>query len=132
MGNGEAEWRSAASRAYYAAFHAARIMLRSCGFTAPHGDQVHTYVWMRLANCGHIDLQRAGNRLNELRGMRNLADYDLDHPFVPFDALDQVRDALDILLLLETACTLPVTLARITDAIRVYERDVLGHVSWRP
>ena len=29
----EAEWRSAVSRAYYAAFHVARLLLERCGFS---------------------------------------------------------------------------------------------------
>lgn len=48
----EAEWRSAVSRAYYAAFHEARVLLRGLGFRVPRGDQAHAYLWLRLSNCG--------------------------------------------------------------------------------
>ena len=34
-GSGEASWRSAVSRAYYAAFHTARLLLIHCGFLIP-------------------------------------------------------------------------------------------------
>ena len=131
-GTREAEWRSAVSRAYYAAFHVARALLRACGFTVPQGDQAHAYLWLRLANSGHPDVQRAGNVLNTLRTMRNRADYDLDQPFPHPLAVGQVDAAADVVGLLETAAALPSVLARITDAIRVYERDVLGQVTWQP
>ena len=48
----EAHWRSAVSRAYYAAFHEARRLLGQCGFPAPKGEQAHAYLWLRLSNCG--------------------------------------------------------------------------------
>jgi hypothetical protein len=48
-GGGEADWRSAVSRAYYAAFHEARHLLRELGFPAPRGDQAHAYLWLRLS-----------------------------------------------------------------------------------
>ena len=43
-GASEAEWRSAVSRAYYAAFHEARDLLRNLGFAVPRGDQAHAYL----------------------------------------------------------------------------------------
>jgi hypothetical protein len=70
----EAHWRSAVSRAYYAAFHEARLLLRRCGFAVPRGEQAHAYLWLRLSNCGHPDLAHAGAELNDLRSQRNWAD----------------------------------------------------------
>ena len=55
----EAEWRSASSRAYYAAFHVARRFLLSLGFSVPRADRAHAYPWMRLANSGHPDVEVA-------------------------------------------------------------------------
>jgi uncharacterized protein (UPF0332 family) len=40
-GTTEAEWRSAVSRAYYAAFHVARRLLSELGFTVPRADRAH-------------------------------------------------------------------------------------------
>jgi hypothetical protein len=48
QGASEAEWRSAVSRAYYAAFHVARHLLLSCQFRVPQGERAHAYVWLRL------------------------------------------------------------------------------------
>ena len=66
VANREAEWRSAASRAYYAAFHVARQLLLQWGFVVPSADQAHAYLWLRLANAGHPDVNRAGNDLRYL------------------------------------------------------------------
>jgi len=57
----EGEWRSAVSRAYFAAFHVARRILRQGGFVVPQGDRAHAYLWLRLANSGHPDVDQAGN-----------------------------------------------------------------------
>jgi uncharacterized protein (UPF0332 family) len=131
-GNREAEWRSAASRAYYAAFHVARKLLHQAGFVVPQAEQAHAYLWLRLANAGHPDVERAGNDLIYLRRVRNAADYDLDRPFAQLAALDHVQLATDAAKLLETVVTTPTVLARITDTIKAYERDVLGQVTWQP
>jgi hypothetical protein len=72
----EADWRSAISRAYYAAFHVGCDLLRSLGFTVPRADRAHAHVWLRLSNSGHPDVIKAGADLNDLRGARNRADYD--------------------------------------------------------
>ena len=53
-GTREGEWRSAVSRAYYAAFHVARTLLQDCGFAVPAAEQAHAYLWLRLANAGPI------------------------------------------------------------------------------
>jgi uncharacterized protein (UPF0332 family) len=128
----EAYWRSAVSRAYYAAFHEARRLLRQCGLVAPRGEQAHAYLWLRLSNCGHPDLAHAGAELNDLRSQRNWADYDFDQLLDQPTAADYVQAARDIVDLLEMAATMPALLSQITTVIRVYERDVLGEVTWRP
>jgi hypothetical protein len=132
VGAREAEWRSAMSRAYYAAFHVAIRMFRRAGFTVPRGDQAHGYVWLRLANAGHPDVITTGNELNELRRDRNRADYDLADPFFQRLAIGGVTVADRVVQLLETVESTPHVLAQITAAMRVYERDVLNDVTWRP
>lgn len=131
VGSREAEWRSAASRAYYAAFHVARELLEGCGFVVPTAEPAHSYLWLRLANAGQPDIQAAGNKLRELRRYRNWADYDLRVPFPDFDAVGQVQDADDVIQLLQAVQGSPAIRTRITAAIQVYERDVLKRVTWR-
>jgi uncharacterized protein (UPF0332 family) len=128
----EAEWRSAVSWAYYAAFHTAQRLLLQCGFEVAQGEQVHVYLSRRLANSGHPDVIRAGNDLNFLRQMRNWSDYDLDQPMDHLLATDFVQIADAVIQLLESVPTIPAVQAQITDAMKTYERDVLKEVTWHP
>ena len=48
----EADWRTAISRAYYAAFHESRELLASWGFVIRQADQAHTGVSRRLTCSG--------------------------------------------------------------------------------
>lgn len=41
VASGEAEWRSAVSRAYYAAFHTGRVLLQAMGFVVPAAESAH-------------------------------------------------------------------------------------------
>ena len=77
----EADWRSAISRAYYAAFHVGCDLLRTLGFRVPRADRAHAFVWLRLSNSGHPDVNQAGSDLNQFRGERNRADYDARSTF---------------------------------------------------
>jgi uncharacterized protein (UPF0332 family) len=76
----EADWRSAVSRAYYAAFHVACQLMEGFGFTVPNADRAHGYLWLRLQNCGDAPVETAGRDLNDLRSERNRADYNLRRP----------------------------------------------------
>ncbi len=132
VGPREGDWRSAVSRAYYAAFHVAWELLRQGGFVVPQGDQAHGYLWLRLSNSGHPDVQQTGTDLKELRGARNWADYQLDRPFVQDVALDFTQLGRSIIQQLESLATLPTVLKRVIDTIKIYERDVLKQVTWQP
>jgi hypothetical protein len=127
----EVVWRTAANRAYFAAFHAACELLEHSGFEVPDSEQAHAYLWLRLSNCGHPDISSTGTVLKFLRTTRNVADYKRNETFTHPQATGQVLAALRVLDLLESVQVSPQTLARIADAIRVYERDVLRVVSYR-
>jgi len=131
-GTREAEWRSAVSRAYYAVHHVARQLLDDWGFSVPTADQAHGFVWLRLANCGHPDVQQVGRDLKDMRRIRNWSDYDLDLPFEQTLAVKQVQAGSDMIRLLDAVATTPAVLAAIIDAIKIYERDVLRQVTWQP
>ena len=126
----EADWRSAASRGYYAAFHAARLLFQDLGFVVPHGPQAHAYLWMRLSNCGEPEIVTAGGRLNDLQRFRNRSDYDIQRDIVHTDAATAVAMARRVVERLEDRRTDPARSA-ITTAMRDYERNVLRHVTWR-
>jgi uncharacterized protein (UPF0332 family) len=127
----EAAWRTAAHCAYYAAFHVARSLLSQLGFVVPDADRAHGYLWLRFQNSGHPDVAKAGRDLSEARTVRNGADYDLAAVFTRKLATSQVVLAEGIIETLEQVAGSPATLARITPAMRDYERDVLREVTWR-
>lgn len=130
-GAAEAEWRSAVSRAYYGAFHVARQLLQDLGFQVPRGDQAHAYLWLRLSNCGDPNVQVAGSDLNTLRPERNRSDYDVSLTLRHRDANLQVQAANRIIHMLDAVSKNSIR-QTITNAMRVYERDVLKIVTWAP
>lgn len=129
LGPTEADWRSAASRAYYAAFHVAGELLTDLGFVVPSGERTHAYLWLRLANCGQADVGNAGRNLRFLRSERNGADYDGKRQFHAATARRLVQLALDIIAVLDSARNEPIR-SSITAAMKVFERDVLKQVTW--
>ncbi|MBY0524193.1 MAG: hypothetical protein K2R98_12385 [Gemmataceae bacterium] len=131
-GSGEAEWRTAVSRAYFAAFHVARLTLDSVGFDVPRGEAAHAYLWLRLSNAGQVDLAEAGRRLNDLRSQRNWADYNLNRSFPHLHASHQVQAAAEIVRMLDEAVTMPAVQTAMTAAIEAYERQVLRQSTRRP
>ncbi len=128
----EADWRSAISRAYYAAFHVAIDVLTACGFSVPNGDRAHAYLWLRLSNAGVQAVREAGKDLSALRTSRNFADYELRRSISQTIASLRVQNAKDIIHSLESALASPVIKKQITDAMKIYERDVLQDVTWHP
>lgn len=131
-GSRQADWRTAISRAYYAAFHKACMLLRQGGFRVPDAEQAHAYLWLRLSNSGHPVVNNAGKDLYELRRMRNWADYDFRRPLDGAAAIDHVGIATDIIQLLDQLANEAAIFARVLDAIKNYERDVLRQVTWHP
>ncbi|MBX7103666.1 MAG: HEPN domain-containing protein [Gemmataceae bacterium] len=126
----EAAWRSAVSRAYYAAFHTACEYFRLMGFRVPREERAHKYTAFRLNNSGHPIAERLGLKIDRLRSARNRADYDLDRPFdsdIANDNVDIGREIVDALASLRSSADIQ----SIRDAIRAYERDVLGENTWR-
>jgi uncharacterized protein (UPF0332 family) len=130
-GTTEADWRTAASRAYYAAFHAARQLLLDLGFTVPRADAAHQYLIHRLNNCGEQLIQQEAKVLDRLRKLRNRADYDWHLPFTRHHAQPEPANAQRVVQILDTARQEPVR-TQITDAMKLYERNVLGVVTWHP
>jgi hypothetical protein len=127
----EAAWRTAVSRAYYAAFHVARQLMEDLGFAVPQADRAHAYLWLRLSNCGDPQVERAGMNLNDLRRERNGADYHLVRTIRQAPAQKQCPVAASTIQVLESAALEP-TRTAITDAMKIYERDVLHDVTWHP
>jgi uncharacterized protein (UPF0332 family) len=74
---GAAEYRTAVSRAYYAAHHSARAFLRAVRIQAPIS---HGAVWNALLASQDADVLLAGSDLSTLHADRRKADYDLTDP----------------------------------------------------
>jgi uncharacterized protein (UPF0332 family) len=127
----EAAWRSAVSRAYYAVFHVGRQLLSELGFTVPRDEKAHEFMYRRLNNCGHPQIVAAARRLGTLRDERNRCDYDLYLMIPQTTALLRIQAAQDIIQELDAARNEP-TRTQITDAMKIYERDVLKTVTWHP
>lgn len=127
----EADWRTAASRAYYAAFHVARRLLADLNFTVPRADRAHQYLVFRLSNSGEAAVEQAGRDLETLRRLRNRADYDETPAVTQPQATAAVQMAEGIIQVLDAARQVPARTG-IRDAMIVYERDVLRDVTWQP
>jgi uncharacterized protein (UPF0332 family) len=130
-GTAEADWRSAVSRVYYAAFHIARRLLADLNFTVPRADRAHQYLVFRLSNCGDSTTEQAGRDLETLRRLRNRADYDDAPAVTQAQAAAAVRLAEGIIRALD-AVRLEPTRTQVRDAMVAYERDVLQDVTWHP
>jgi uncharacterized protein (UPF0332 family) len=130
-GPSEVYWRTAVSRAYFFAFHVARSLMEKAGFEVPESDAAHAYLSMRLSNAKHPEIQEAGRGLEDSRRARNRADYRIELPFDEAKANADVLRASAVAGLLEEAAALPTVVERITEVMRIYERDVLRDVTWR-
>jgi uncharacterized protein (UPF0332 family) len=128
-GSDEAEWRTAVSRAYYAAVHVARDLLTGLGFRVPRADRAHDYLYRRLNNSGLATVQFAADRLLELRRLRNWVDYDVGRSYPRAAAISDAVTADRIIQTLDALTSAERT--QITDAMKDYERQV-GDVTWHP
>jgi hypothetical protein len=75
----EENWRSAASRAYYALLHEGDAALRRWGIVKPPGQGIHDFVRKRYG-APHADLRPVRDALDALSRLRNAADYLIDQP----------------------------------------------------
>jgi len=126
----EADLRSAISRAYYGAFHAARQFLVDVGLRWPRKEsyaaEIHIKVRHCLSQSGDADAVLAGDQLWSLRDLRNQADYDLDSTKfkLPARVAAGVRLAPAIVDSLQRCHSEPL-FSQIRGNIRTYARDVL-------
>lgn len=73
-----AEFRSAISRAYYAAYHVGLEFLNKMGFSISKNSEAHDAVCWHFNNSGDEDLKKIATKIGELRAKRNQADYQLN------------------------------------------------------
>jgi uncharacterized protein (UPF0332 family) len=121
----EATYRTAVSRAYYGAFHVARVFLIDLGFVPVRNANVHAFVRRYLSGSGEPELCLSASILRELQAARNRADYNLDDPNVGSQAVAMatVEDAHRIASAVDR-CRTDVSRESIRQAIGDYERQI--------
>lgn len=90
---GAAEYRTAVSRAYYAAFLSCRKALDRIEIRPLRNDGAHKHVVTCLGSSGIEECRVLSDNLDALRTWRNHADYDLDCADV--EQFDTVKDLID-------------------------------------
>ena len=118
--SGGAGYRSAASRAYYGAYHLARQYLNDCGFFC-HSANEHQWVQRHFFYCTFQAANDIGRMLGNLHETRKEADYDLQLVSVESQshAKTSVMRASEISARL-TACQAPANLAQVKFEMEVY------------
>lgn len=121
----EARLRTATSRAYYAAYHAARNLIVACGVEVPWTN-IHDKVQWCLQETSSSLLKSAGGRLGSLRSERNRADYNLDDSKFQKakNSQLQVRVAVEIVTAIESVAGTS-GMTQIREEIRDYAQGVL-------
>jgi hypothetical protein len=124
-GTSPAEFRTAISRAYYAAYNVAVEILEDMGFRVSKGPAGHGEVQHRLSNSGNTDVIRVGSQLVDLHSRRIQADYRLDRTDV--ENLKTVRSLVEqARRMIQTldGCRAEPQRTQIIAAIRDWERKV--------
>ncbi len=80
-GDSEADWRNAASRAYYAAYHRCRGMAQDERVSVPDGGSHHAALADALMHGINTPIRRIGHMLDLCRSRRARADYQIDATF---------------------------------------------------
>ena len=121
--SGEAERRTAVSRAYYSAFHLAKRLVHSCGVRFSSTGATHDKLPFCLAASQDHRLVATSRRLNALRMARNIADYDLtDDEFTTAYVNGQLTKAREVVTALLNAER---DILAIRGPIQDYARNVL-------
>jgi uncharacterized protein (UPF0332 family) len=91
---GAADYRSAISRAYYAAYNVAEKFLRQMGFAKPK-EKYHIVLQQRLLASGDKEFIKIGSDLGDFHSRRVRADYNMDDKTteVQANALAAVEEA---------------------------------------
>jgi uncharacterized protein (UPF0332 family) len=121
----EASYRTAVSRAYYGAFHAARSLLVELGFEPVGNVNVHGFVRHYLNGSGHPDACLVASALRRLQSARYRADYSLDDRHVGSQrmAIVSVERAHEVVSALDR-CRTTGSIDSIRQAIAEYERRI--------
>jgi len=78
---GEVDWRNAASRAYYAAYHRGHAIAGQGGLQIGANTSTHLALIGALKDSGQASHRSIAFRLSNCRVVRNNADYNIDLAF---------------------------------------------------
>jgi uncharacterized protein (UPF0332 family) len=122
----EAAFRTAVSRAYYSAFHAAVSLIKEAGVSLPVGPESHQKVRFCLMESGEAAALQAGDSLQILRHDRNQTDYDMDkserfNEKLSRQRIERARAIFDLL----QQCRQDPASGRFRDRLRDYAANVL-------
>ena len=127
-GDSPAEFRTAVSRAYYSVFNVGAELMKEMGFPIRENASGHGELEHRLSNSKHIDIEKVGSQLGDLRSRRIQADYRLERREVETRKTAQaiVQQPSTMIMVLDKCRTGP-------DRPKVVEgiRDYLGKLSQR-
>lgn len=100
----EVDWRNAASRAYYAAFHRCQALAHDQAVPVPPYAGVHRAIVEAFTERSNPRwLRGLGYRLEQCRQRRATADYDIAEPFERGTAATVLDDCREILKLANAA-----------------------------
>lgn len=120
-GDSPAEFRTAVSRAYYSVFNVGAELMKGMGFPIPESPSGHGELEYRLSNSKHIDVEKVGSQLADLRSRRIHADYRLERKEVETrkNAQAVVQQASGMIIVLDRCCTGP-DRPKVVEGIREY------------
>ena len=121
-------YRSAVSRAYYAAFLTAQEFLGAMSISLVNRANAHAELLTILGNTGDAALDAAKSFLNTLRDERNAADYDLSDANVETEANARLRlgNAFDVIAELNRCRLDAARFATVTVATRAWVKKLRG------
>jgi uncharacterized protein (UPF0332 family) len=118
---GEAAVRTAVSRAYYGAFHAARELLADLNVSIAANLRSHGLVRQCLIGSSHAEAMSAGGALHDLHTDRIRADYELsDTRFQSFLFARSRVEKAELILTLLDRCRHEPARSEVRDAINAY------------
>jgi hypothetical protein len=123
-----AGWRSAVSRAYYAAHHVVKEFVEGAGVHVSRGAAAHADVSNHLADTRDAEVEEVGNQLAGLHSDRNLADYQLANSVIQNEKIAAARVALarNLIEIVQRCRADSVRYERIKKAIQARHRVLRG------
>jgi hypothetical protein len=119
----EGDWRSAASRGYYAVFHFFLGFFRSHGLDLGTAGSAHPNLYLGLYNCGVAAVKPVAREVDRLRRLRTDADYNLRMNFSQALAARAVRDTAQVVGDFQAVLT-TVAAADVVDGARNHLRSI--------